>query len=313
MPGSGSETTVTGLPFIDAHMHLWDLARLHYAWLSPPFSSDPASDDISRIAHTYLPMHYRRETANWNVVGSVHVQAGAADEETVAETDWLESVAALQGLPSALVAFARLDDPEVETTLAALAQRKRVRGIRHMVNWHSDPARSYTLRDVTGDAAWARGFGLLSRHGFSFDLQAYPGQFPALARLIASHPQTSVILDHAGMGIDHDAAGEHEWRDGMKRLAALPNVSVKISGLGMAFKPWDAAHARDRARATIDLFGTERCMLASNFPTDRMFASFDATLSALAEAVADYSESERRARFAQNAQRIYRLALHTPS
>jgi len=25
------------LPFIDAHVHLWDLPRIRYAWLSPPF------------------------------------------------------------------------------------------------------------------------------------------------------------------------------------------------------------------------------------------------------------------------------------
>ena len=75
-----------------------------------------------------------------------------------------------------------------------------VRGIRHIVNWHADPSRSYTPRDVTGDAAWARGFGLLSKYGLSFDLQAYPGQFAGLARLIERHPETPVIVNHAGMG-----------------------------------------------------------------------------------------------------------------
>ena len=61
--------------------------------------------------------------------------------------------------------------------------------------------------------------------------------------------------------------------------------------------------------ATIDLFGVERCMLASDFPTDRLFAPFDATMAALADAVADFTENERRALFARNANRIYRLGL----
>jgi predicted TIM-barrel fold metal-dependent hydrolase len=50
-------------------------------------------------------------------------------------------------------------------------------------------------------------------------------------------------------------------------------------------------------------------MLASDFPTDRLFASFDATMGALADAVADFSKDERGALFARNANRIYRLGL----
>ena len=66
---------------------------------------------------------------------------------------------------------------------------------------------------------------------------------------------------------------------------------------------------RDRVLETIDLFGTDRAMFASDFPTDRLFGSFDATLEPLADAVADFSEAERRALFAGNANRIYRLGL----
>ena len=50
-------------------------------------------------------------------------------------------------------------------------------------------------------------------------------------------------------------------------------------------------------------------MLASDFPTDRLFAPFDATMGVLADAVADFTENERRALFARNANRIYRLGL----
>ena len=126
-----------------------------------------------------------------------------------------------------------------------------------------------------------------------------------LAALIERHPETPVIVNHAGMGVD----GGGDWRAGMTALAPLPNVTVKISGLGFAFRPWRAEAARNRTLATIDLFGTERCMLASDFPTDRLFASFDATMGTLADAVADFTENERRALYARNANRIYRLGL----
>lgn len=68
-----------------------------------------------------------------------------------------------RGMPDGLVAFAALDDPKVERLLEAHAGCRNVRGVRHIVNWHADPRRTYTPRDVTADPAWARGFGLLAK------------------------------------------------------------------------------------------------------------------------------------------------------
>jgi predicted TIM-barrel fold metal-dependent hydrolase len=296
---------VFDLPFVDAHVHLWDLGRLRYAWLTPPFSDDGPNGNVAPIARTYLLDDYLAEAANWNVAGIVHVDAGADAAQALEETEWLQELADDRGLPSGIVAFAALDDPEVERLLAAHASRSNVRGIRHIVNWHADPKRTYTPRDCTRDDAWQRGFGLLGRYGLSFDLQAYPGQFAALAGLIERHPETQVIVNHAGMGVD----GDGDWLRGMKPLAALPNLAVKISGLGFVRRPLDPVAARDRVLATIDLFGPDRAMFASDFPTDRLFGTFDETLGLYAEAVADFSEAERRALFAGNANRIYRLGL----
>jgi len=296
---------VFDLPFVDAHVHLWDLGRIRYPWLSPPFSDDGPNGNVASISRTYLLDDYLAEAANWNVAGIVHVDAGAEAAQALDETDWLQDLADDRGLPSGIVAFAALDDPEVERLLAAHASRRNVRGIRHIVNWHPDPKRTYTPRDLSRDEAWQRGFGLLGRYGLSFDLQAFPGQFAALAGLIERHPETRVVVDHAGMGVD----GEAEWRSGMNALAALPNVALKISGLGFVCRPLDPVAVRDRVLATIDLFGTQRAMFASDFPTDRLFGTFDETLGLYAEAVADFSEAERRALFAGNANRIYRLGL----
>jgi predicted TIM-barrel fold metal-dependent hydrolase len=291
------------LPFIDAHVHLWDLARDHYAWLSPPFRNAGPNGNTESIARNQLLDDYLAEAANWNVVGVVHLDAGA--ENPLAETDWLQDMADAHGMPNGIIANAALDDPHVEALLSDHARRRNVRGIRHIISWHQDPNRTYIPRDITLDPAWARGFALLSKYGLSFDLQAYPTQFAALARLIERHPETAVIIDHAGLGVD----GDESWRTAMKTMAALPNVSIKISGLGFVYRPFDAAAVRDRVRETIHIFGTDRAMMASNFPTDRLFADFDTTMGALADAVADFSEEDRRALFGRNANRIYRLGL----
>lgn len=298
------------LPFIDAHVHLWELGRLRYPWLTPPFGDDGPNGSVERIAHDYRLADYRAEAAGWNVVGMVHVDAGADPAHALAETDWLQDMADAEGMPSGIVAFAALDDPGVEPLLAAHVRRRSVRGIRHIVNWHADPRRTYTPRDVTRDEAWARGFALLGKYGLSFDLQAYPGQFRGLVPLLAAHPEIPVIINHSGMGVDLDEAGRAEWRDGMRALAALRHVAVKLSGSGFVFgRPMGDA-ARDRLREAIDLFGTDRALAASDFPTDRLFGSFDDTMDALADAIADLSGDERRAIFAGNANRVYRLGLN---
>jgi hypothetical protein len=59
------------------------------------------------------------------------------------------------------VARAELHRPDVEAILAAHCEFPNVRGIRHIVNWHPDPAKTYvTKADFLTDPAWLRGFAL---------------------------------------------------------------------------------------------------------------------------------------------------------
>ncbi|MEO5493665.1 MAG: amidohydrolase family protein [Sphingomonas sp.] len=306
---AASGESMRGVPFVDAHVHLWQLTRLRYRWLTPPFTDDGPNGNVAAIAQDYTLADYRAEAAGWTVVGMVHVEAGADPADALAETNWLESVAGADGKPDAIVAFAALDDPEVERLLAAQAEHGRVRGIRHIVNWHADPGRSYTSRDVTGDAAWARGFAMLAKYALSFDLQAYPGQFAGLAHLFAQHPDIPVAINHMGMPLGIDTAGMDHWRTGLTALAALPQVVIKISGAGFAARHWTEKTIRPIVLGAIDLFGPDRCLFASDFPTDRLFGTFDATLGAYAAIIADFSADERRAMWGGNANLFYRLGL----
>lgn len=297
------------LPFIDAHAHLWDLKRINYPWLTPPFSDDGPNGSVEPIARTYLLPDYFADAVGWDVRGIVHVDAGAVPEAALDETDWLQDMADANGMPNAIIAFAALDAPGVETLLKAHVQRRNVRGVRHIVNWHPDPRRTYTPRDVTRDEAWQRGFALLGNYGLSFDLQAYPAQFPELAKLIERHPEVSVIVNHCGMMVPGDPQGRQEWRAGMTALASCANVSVKVSGIGFAYRPWDLEQARGYVRDTIDIFGTRRAMFASDVPTDKLFGSFDRHLQAYRTIVSDMTAEEQRGLFAGNANRVYRLGI----
>jgi len=297
------------IPFVDAHIHLWDLGRLRYPWLTPPFDNAGLVGSTEAIATNYLPAQYLADATRWNLMGAVHVDAGALPEDALAETEWLEAQADAGGLPDAIVAFAQLDDPDVEALLAAHARHPRVRGIRHIVNWHANPFYSYTPLELLTKPAWEQGFAALAHHGFSFDLQAYPGQLEAVARIAARNPQVSIVLNHCGMPLAREAEGAAEWRRNIAHIARQPQASIKISGFGILDHAWSVESIRPYVLEAIALFGPSRCMFASDFPTDKLYASFDRVMDAYATIVADFGIDDRRDLFGRTASRVYRLGL----
>lgn len=296
------------LRIIDAHMHLWDLMRHYYAWLQDdPLPNNPAGDVAPIARRSYGLSDYFADAQGWNIAGLVHVECGLPKKDQLSETDWLQSLADAHGAPQGIVAGAELNDPDVEALLEAHAARPNVRGIRQIVNWHADPMKTYTTRNLIEDADWRRGFSLLGKYGLSFDLQLYPSQMPAAAALAAAHPDTQIIVNHAGMPTDRDKEGVEAWRRGMSLLARQPNVAAKISGLGMVDRAWTEESIRPFVLETIELFGAGRAMFASNFPVDRIHGPFGTHFSAYDSITRTFSASERADLFANNAARFYCL------
>lgn len=295
-------------PIIDPHHHLWDLERFSYPWLTVKPQPLSVAGDITPIANTYTLDDYLADARGHNVVKSVHVDGGFDPTKPVEETRWLQSLADRRGFPHGIVARAELNMPDVEAVLAAQAAFTNVRGIRHIVNWHPDPAKTFIGRsDLLTDPAWLAGFALLKKYDLSFDLQLYPAQMADAARVAHNHPDTVIILNHAGMPVDRDSDAIALWRTGMRALAAQPNVWVKISGLGMVDWNWTEDSIRPFVLETIDIFGVDRSMFASNFPVDKLYSSFGALYTAFKNVVADFQPDEKRKLFFDNAEAAYRL------
>lgn len=293
---------------VDPHVHLWDLSRTRYAWLQDdPLPNNPAGDMSPIAGRNYGLDDYRADTAGWRVDKIVHVECGLPRGEQLAETDWLQGLAANGGAPQGIVAGADLTDPNLDALLEAHAARSNVRGVRQIVCWHADPKKTYTDRDLLLDPAWEAGFARLARHALSFDLQLYPSQMAAAAALAGRHPDTPLIINHAGLPTDRDPAGMAVWRDGLRRLAARPQVSIKISGLGITDRAWTTESIRPVVLECIEAFGAARAMFASDFPVDKVHGSFDAVFSAFDAITADFSDDERSRLFAGTAEAIYRI------
>ena len=297
------------LGIVDAHHHFWDLERNYLPWLSDEPPIPFRYGDYSALRQNYLPADYARNTAGFTIRGSVFVETEWDRRDPVGETRWIHAIAASAGLPSAVVAHAALDRPDVEDVLAAHAAFPLVRGIRHKPAAAAAP--DAVVRGAPGsmsDPRWRRGYALLERHGLSFDLQTPWWHLAEAAELAAAYPATQIILNHTGLPADRSPAALDGWRAAMRRLAEEPNVAVKISGIGLPGRPWTVADNGPIVRDTIALFGVERCMFASNFPVDGLVASFDTICDGFFTITADLGLADREKLFARNAQRIYRIA-----
>ncbi|MDE1181594.1 amidohydrolase family protein [Paraburkholderia sp.] len=294
---------------VDAHMHLWDLNTHHYPWLAEPGVSFVC--DARDLKHDYLITDLLRDAGEIEVLKAVHVEANHDPVDPVEETRWLQGVAgdaASRGMPNAIVAAVDLASPNAAEILEAHAAFANTRGVRQILNVHDNPLYDYIGRHLMRDTLWREQFALLRRHDLSFDLQLYPSQMDEAAALAHANADTQFIVNHAGMFVDRNSvAGYRAWRDGMRTLAACPNVAVKIGGFGMLDHRWSVESIRPYVLETIDTFGVERAMFASNFPVDRLFSTYEDVWRAYAAIVADMSDAEKDALFRRNAERIYRI------
>ena len=291
---------------VDAHHHLWDLGRgYNYPWLQDKPSGEGMLGSLAPITRDYLLQDYRNDTANYAVVGSVHIEAVPADP--VVETRCLQKTTSSEGLPSGIVARVELHKPDAEKVIAEHVGFPNVRGIRQIVNWHKDPKFTFADHDFLTDGAGLAGFRLLRKYDLSFDLQLYPAQMSDAVELARRNPETLIIVNHTGMPLERDEAGLALWRAGMKRLGAEPNVVAKISGLGMVDWRWSEASIRPFVLGVIDWFGVDHVMFGSNFPVDKLYSSFDTLYGSFESIVASFSDSEKDQLFRDNALRHYRL------
>ena len=203
-----------------------------------------------------------------------------------------------QGLPSVAVGQAWLDRADAGQVLERMTGFDFVRSVRHKPR----PG------DMQKATRWRKGFALLAKRLGRFDLQTPWAHLGDAAQLARDFPGIRIFLNHTGLPADRSPEGLAGWRKAMATLAAEPNVVVKISGLGIPGVGWTAEANRGIVLATIELFGVERCMFASNFPVDGLCAGFDEIYRGFEAIVRDFSDDERAALFAGNARRLYAIA-----
>ncbi|HYJ23328.1 MAG TPA: amidohydrolase family protein [Solirubrobacterales bacterium] len=285
---------------VDAHLHLWDLSshRWYPAMQEPaPGEAFESLGDVTRMARDFLLPEYRAETAAYEVMGMVHVSAVTAPRAYVEETAWADSLLAEAGVSGALVGAVDpgLSRAELEADIEAQAAASRLRGIRVLAGL--DPESEFAA-DLCE---------LLRERGLLLDLVAHPGEAAGLRPLLERFSDLDVVLEHAGWPDGTGAEDFAAWKQAIADLAEHPNVTCKVSGLGMVTHSLAPEVLGPWVEWSLESFGPERCFFGSNFPVDAMYGSYADLVEGVRAAVAASAPDAQRAFFVDNARRVYGL------
>ena len=295
---------------VDAHHHLWHLSEGHFPWLQDGYDADAFFlGDYSVLQRDFGVADYRAVTAGLPIVATVHVEAERSRAESLAETRWLHAVHAQHGFPDAVIANVEFLAPDAEAQMRQQAEWPLVRGVRCKPRIAPSPVDSVRGQPGTlQHAPWRAGLGLLRDHDLLWDVRVPYWHLEEAAEAIARFPGLRVAVEHAGLPWDRSEDGLAHWRRGMTALAALPEVVVKLSEFGLPDAPWDAASNVRVIRETVEIFGVQRCMFASNLPVSGLRAPFSEVVRTVAEALAPLDAAARDAIWCGNALRVYRIA-----
>jgi L-fuconolactonase len=274
---------------IDAHHHLWSYNGTEYEWIS---------EKMQVLRRDFLSEDLNRVLASVYIDGSIAVQA----RQTLAESEWLLSLAAINAKIFGVVGWAPIADDSFPSLLDELALRPKLVGLRHIVQAESP--------EFLDGKAFNRGIAHLQTTGLVYDILVYEHQMEAALRFVDRHPKQSFALDHCAK--PRIASAELEpWSTRLREFGKRPNVTCKLSGLVTEanWKNWTLQSLIPYLDTALEAFGAYRLMAGSDWPVCLVATSYERWWQTLHQYCAQLSESEQAQVAGLTAQRIYQLKL----
>lgn len=270
---------------IDAHHHLWTLARGGYGWLTPA---------LAPIYRDFTLPDLAPHLAAANIEGTILVQAAPTEAETMFLLEVAEQAEVVRGV----VGWTDFDAADGVARIEALAARKLLVGLRPMVQDIGDD--DWLLHPALAPLLTA-----MAKAGLVFDALVLPRHLPRLLVVIDRHPDLTFVLDHCGK--PRLATGDIEsWRGDVALLAERPNIVCKLSGLANeAARDWQVSDLRAAAEHVCTCFGPRRLMWGSDWPVVNLAGGYVRWLAAAEALLADLSLDEKVAVFGGTAARVY--------
>ena len=115
------------------------------------------------------------------------------------------------------------------------------------------------------------------------------------------------VVDHISKPVIGESLSP--WADQLRELAALPNVTCKLSGMvtEAPWTTWKPSDLQPYADVVLESFGPDRVMFGSDWPVCLLAATYAEVVETAQTLTAALSLAEQEAVFATTATRTYRL------
>ncbi len=270
---------------LDAHQHFWSYDAAQYPWIPPgsPLHRSWLPDDLAVLQK---PLGFD---------GSIAVQA----RQVVEESDWLLGLADHHEAVKGVVGWVDLRADRVEDDLERLAKHPKFVGVRHVVQEEPDD-------DFMLGQEFQRGISKLAAYGLTYDILIYPKQLAAAIRLAENFPAQPFVLDHIAKPLIKAGALE-PWATQLRRLAHLPNVHCKVSGMltEADHRAWTPEQFRPYLDVVFEAFGPSRLMYGSDWPVCLFAGSYEQSFRLVDDYTRSLTEAERAGLFGGNAAAFY--------
>lgn len=293
------------IEIFDAHHHFWDLKNIKkYSFLSNP-SLDTHMGKYEKIIQNYLYKDLKRDYFEYNLLGSIHVEAGWQENKSIEEVMWLYKLRKKTGFPAAVVAYGNLEDKKCYKFLLNLKKYNFVKGIRMRLGQNI-----FNLKEKDNkiyNNKWLNGFKLLEEFNYSFEMQSPPQISKDVFNLAKKNENINIVISHTGFPLFKTKYDELSWKKSLKLLSQLPNVYLKISGIPMMDHNWNFNSLRSKILFAIDTFTPDKVMFGSNFPVDKLYSSAKKHLSSHIKVFKEYSNNEFNKIIKNNTKRFYKI------
>ena len=274
---------------IDAHHHFWKYNPTEYSWMN---------DSMRVIRRDFLPEHLRLEVAAAEIDGVVSVHA----RDTVEETSWLLDLAHRYEFIKGVVGWVPLASPELRSILESLVSNRKLRAVRHVLQWETDDR--FMLR-----ADFNAGIAALKTFDLAYDILIYERHLQQTIEFVDRHPNQVFVLDHVAKPRIRERL-QSPWRENIIELAKRQNVYCKVSGMVTEadYKAWDEEQLQPYFDTVLEAFGPQRLMFGSDWPVCLVACGYGKWFEIVSRRTEALSLVERERILGGTAQEAYKLA-----
>ncbi|WP_424927136.1 amidohydrolase family protein [Amaricoccus tamworthensis] len=296
-----------GIDLVDGHHHFWDLSRFPYRWLAP--DAPPARfGDKASISRDFLPADYLATFRDLPLAASVHVQANCGAADPVEETLWLQELAERDGWPSAIVAEVDLCCTDARAQIARHLRVPALRGVRTPVAWDAEGRWRVADRpEVLSDPGFRSVLKTLEDNQLCLEFVVVPEQLSEVRALAIDHPALKLVINHFATLEPGRPGNARNWLDGIKALADVENVYVKLSGLWTVDRKWRSSVIAPYIAHLLNFIGPDRVLYGSNLPVETVNCPVGEQFKQLTSVFSGQTRAVVRSVFSDTARRLYRI------